>query len=76
MGKSEKAKILNLKSKDFSFCVELPIKASKKIISCLHRNQTKDRDRWKKKVNAIKDGALILISMFKLFLRANFLNIK
>ena len=29
MGKTEKANKLNLVQKDFSFCVELPIKANK-----------------------------------------------
>ena len=68
MGKSERAKALNLKSKDFSFCVELPIKASKKNYK-LSTSKSKERSRiaGKKKVNAIKDGTLILISMFKLF---------
>tara|TARA_Y100000816_G_scaffold289821_1_gene277085 strand:+ start:5490 stop:6158 length:669 start_codon:yes stop_codon:yes gene_type:complete len=71
MGKSEKAKILNLKSKDFSFCVELPIKANKKNYK-LSTSKSNERSRigGKKKVNAIKDGALILISMFKLFFQS------
>ena len=71
MGKSEKAKILNLKSKDFSFCVELPIKATKKNYK-LSTSKSNERSRigGKKKVNAIKDGALILISMFKLFFQS------
>ena len=71
MGKSEKAKILNLKSKDFSFCVELPIKANKKNYK-LTTSKSNERSRigGKKKVNAIKDGALILISMFKLFFQS------
>ena len=71
MGKSEKAKILNLKSKDFSFCVELPIKASKENYK-LSTSKSNERSRigGKKKVNAIKDGVLILISMFKLFFKS------
>lgn len=69
MGDTKLAQSLNLKEKDFSFCVELPIKAKKdgyKIISfpCHER----ERIAGKKKVNAFKDGFLILLSMIKLFL--------
>ena len=68
MGKTQKAKNLELKSKDFSFCVELPIKAAKKsfILDTIPCKEMK-RIAGKKKVNAIKDGLLILFAMFKLF---------
>ena len=68
MGKTEKVKKLDLKFKDFSFCVELPIKAKKKgfILDTIPSNEMR-RIAGKKKVNAIKDGLLILISMIKLF---------
>ena len=32
MGRTDKAKELKLQSYDFSFCVELPIKAAKKVL--------------------------------------------
>ena len=68
MGNTKLAKSLNLKEKKFSLCVELPIKAKRcgcKIISfpCHER----PRIAGEKKVNAFKDGFLILVSMIKLF---------
>ena len=70
LGKTENTKKLNLESKDFSFCVELPIKAKRKGLK-ITTNKSYERLRiaGKKKVNAFKDGSLILISMIKLFLR-------
>jgi len=68
MGNTQKAKNLNLKSKDFAFCVELPIKAKKnghRLISS--PSNEKPRIAGKKKVNAFKDGFMILIAMIKLF---------
>ena len=68
MGNTKKAKDLNLKSKDFAFCVELPIKAKKnghRLISS--PSNEKPRIAGKKKVNAFKDGLMILIAMIKLF---------
>ena len=64
MGSTQKAKHLNLKSKDFAFCVELPIKAKKaglkyKCIPSFERS----RIGGFKKVNALKDGFLILTSI-------------
>ena len=61
-------RFLKLKSNDFRFCVELPIKAIKKnyritSISSYERSRIAGR----KKVNAIRDGFLILTSMIKLF---------
>ncbi len=68
LGNLDKAKKLNLKSSDFSFCVELPIKA-KKAGYKLVTSKSYERKRFfgKKKVNAFKDGILILVSMLKLF---------
>lgn len=68
IGKTKETQNLNLKQKDFSFCVELPIKAKKDNLNissypCYERT----RIAGKKKVNAIKDGILILIHMIKLF---------
>jgi len=68
IGKTSKTQSLNLKQKDFSLCVELPIKAKKQNLNirsypCYERTRIADE----KKVNAIKDGLLILIHMIKLF---------
>ena len=63
-------KKLNIENKDFSFCVELPIKACKFGYK-LGTSKSNERARigGRKKVNAFKDGLLILISMFKLFFK-------
>ena len=68
IGKTEQAKKLNLDQKDFSFCVELPIKA-KKMKMRLGSINSYERKRvaGKKKVNALKDGFLILKHMIRLF---------
>ena len=68
MGNTEAAKSINLIEKKFSLCIELPIKAKRfgyKLMSfpCHER----PRIAGKKKVNAFKDGFLILLSMVKLF---------
>lgn len=70
IGSTEAFKSLDIKNKDFSFCVELPIKANKKKF-LLSTSKSNERARLggKKKVNAFKDGFLILISMIKLFFR-------
>jgi len=69
MGKSEKYKILDLKSDDFSFCVELPIKA--KFNSFILSNipsYERSRIAGIKKVNEFKDGFLILISILRILI--------
>ena len=68
IGKTEQAMKLNLHQKDFSFCVELPIKARKMKMNlgCINSYERK-RIAGKKKVNAFKDGFLILKHMIKLF---------
>ena len=68
LGKTNSVKFLELKSNDFRLCVELPIKAKKfnlkyKDISSYERV----RIGGFKKVNALKDGFLILISIISLF---------
>ena len=68
LGKTKKAQSLNLKQKDFTFCIELPIKAKRnnyKLGSSV--SHEKSRIAGFKKVNAFKDGTLILIHMIKLF---------
>jgi glycosyltransferase involved in cell wall biosynthesis len=67
IGKTEQANILDLKQKDFSFCVELPIKANmvKMKLDSINSYERK-RIAGKKKVNAFKDGFLILKHMIRL----------
>jgi glycosyltransferase involved in cell wall biosynthesis len=70
IGKTNKVKRLNLKSNDFQFCVELPIKAQRekyKIFSIESHERT--RIAGKKKVNALKDGFLILKKMVFMFFK-------
>ena len=68
IGKTEKAKKLNLLSKDFRFCVELPIKAFRSNFKLdVYPSYERKRIAGKKKVNAFKDGMLILIKMIKLY---------
>ena len=68
MGNTKKIFNLNLKQKDFTLCVELPIKAKRNSLKIADiPSNEKSRIGGTKKVNAIKDGFLILIHMFKLF---------
>ena len=68
LGKTNKVKELNLIQNDFRFCVELPKKAKKKnyLLTTIVSHE-KSRIAGKKKVNAFKDGFLILKEMVKLF---------
>ena len=68
MGNTESFKKLNVESNDFRFCVELPIKMqiSKMKYLCIPSYEKK-RIAGKKKVNAFKDGFLILLEMIRLF---------
>ena len=68
MGKTSSYKSLGIESNDFRFCVELPIKMQIALMKykCLPSYEKK-RIAGKKKVNAFKDGFLILIEMIKLF---------
>ena len=70
IGKTENAKNLHLKMNDFRFCVELPIKA-KKMEMHLSSINSYERSRIAgiKKVNAFKDGFLILKHMIYLFFK-------
>tara|TARA_Y100000992_G_C21119507_1_gene421171 strand:+ start:67 stop:741 length:675 start_codon:yes stop_codon:yes gene_type:complete len=70
LGKTDVIQKINLKQNDFTFCVELPIKANRAklnlgTINCYERK----RIAGIKKVNAFKDGFLILIYMIKIFFR-------
>ncbi len=68
VGNTQKILDLNLKQKDFTLCVELPIKAKRNglNIADISANE-KSRIGGVKKVNALKDGFLILLYMIKLF---------
>ena len=70
MARTSCAKKLELTSKDFSFCVELPIKARRANFKIDTSNSyERARIAGKKKVSAFKDGLKILFSMIKLFFR-------
>ncbi len=68
MGKTDSFKKLKIESDDFRFCVELPIKMQIHNMNyeCIPSYEFK-RIAGRKKVNAFKDGFLILIEMIKLF---------
>ena len=70
MGNTQKVLSLNLIQKDFTLCVELPIKAKRNglKIEDIAANE-KSRIGGTKKVNALRDGFLILLHMIKLFFR-------
>ncbi len=62
------AKKIKLNSHDFRICVELPIKVhNAKINYTDMESYERPRIGGVKKVNALKDGLLILLCMFKLF---------
>ena len=69
MGKSEKYKSLDLKSNDFSFCIELPIKAKfNDFILSSTPSYERSRIAGIKKVNEFRDGFLILISILRMLI--------
>tara|TARA_B100002003_G_C13984063_1_gene475800 strand:- start:183 stop:851 length:669 start_codon:yes stop_codon:yes gene_type:complete len=70
LGKTESFKKLNLTNFDFRICVEIPIKAKKFFLyyDCIPSFE-RERIGGKKKVNAIKDGLLILSEMIKLYFK-------
>ena len=68
LGKSEKVHNLKLKSKNFVFCIELPIKASRYGLKIANsKSHERARIAGKKKVNAFIDGMSILSGMIKFF---------
>ena len=70
LGKTASAKKLNLIQKDFSFCIELPIKAIRQSMTMLSTSSyERKRLAGIKKVNAFKDGFLILKHMIYLFFK-------
>ena len=70
LGKKSSFKNLNLSNFDFRICVEIPIKAKFNNMNykCLPSYE-RERIGGKKKVNALKDGLLILFEIVKYFLR-------
>ena len=70
VGRTSKAKKLNLQQKNFAFCVELPIKAVRKnmIIKSSSSIEYK-RIAGEKKVNEFRDGLKILYYMLKLLFK-------
>ena len=71
LGKTSSFQKLDLKNYDFRICVEIPIRA--KILnmeySCIPSYE-RERIGGKKKVNAIKDGLLILSEIVKYFYKS------
>ena len=69
MGSTKAFKELNMSFNDFSFCIELPIKAKKKNF-ILGNLPSLERSRIAgiKKVNEFRDGLLILISILRLLI--------
>ena len=69
MGKTLAFKSLDLKRKDFRFCIELPVLAKfKKYKFILKPSYERPRLTGRKKVNELKDGFLILLCIFKMFI--------
>lgn len=70
LGDTKKFKELNLMSKDFRLCVEIPIKIKRKKFSykCIP-SMERARIGGKKNVNEFIDGFLILFSMIKYFIK-------
>ena len=70
MGQTESFKKLNVTNTDFRFCVEFPIKMKKKKMKYFSiSSYEKKRIAGFKKVNAFKDGFLILLEMIRLFFK-------
>jgi glycosyltransferase involved in cell wall biosynthesis len=68
LGRTKSFKSLNCKQKDFCFCVELPILANRSGMKILNSNSfERSRFAGKKKVNALRDGLLILKYMLYLY---------
>ncbi len=70
LGKTVSFKKLNLKSKDFCLCVEMPIKAKRLGMNFIDSpSYERKRIAGIKKVNEFKDGLKILFYMIKSFFR-------
>ena len=73
IGKTKKIKELGLKYDDFRICVEIPILAKMNNLNCTSL-PSKERKRiaGTKKVNALKDGFLIITAIIALFFKKFF----
>ena len=70
VGRTKLVQDLNLESKDFKFCIELPIKAKRKNMKCVsYPCYERSRIGGKKKVNPFVDGFKILLGMLLLFFK-------
>jgi len=66
MGRTDAFNRLKLRNKDFTFCIELPVKAKfNKFRSITLPSYERSRISGRKKVNEFKDGFLILISILR-----------
>ena len=69
MGKTLAFKSLDLKRKDFRFCIELPVLAKFKKYKFISKpSYERSRLTGRKKVNELKDGFLILLCILELFI--------
>ena len=69
MGKTLAFKSLDLKRRDFRFCIELPVLAKFKKYKFISKaSYERSRLTGRKKVNELKDGFLILLCIFKMFI--------
>ena len=69
MGKTLAFKSLDLKRKDFRFCIELPVLAKFKKYKFISKpSYERSRLSGKKKVNELKDGFLILLCILTMFI--------
>jgi len=70
MGRTDAFNHLKLRNKDFTFCIELPVKAKfNKFRSITLPSYERSRISGRKKVNEFKDGLLILISIIKFIVK-------
>ena len=69
MGKTSAFKSLELKRKDFRICIELPVLVKFKKYKFISKpSYERSRLSGRKKVNELKDGFLILLCIFKMFI--------
>ena len=69
MGKTSSFKSLGLKRKDFRFCIELPVLVKFKKYKFISKSSYERlRLSGRKKVNEFKDGFLILLCIFTMFI--------
>ena len=69
MGKTSAFKSLDLKRKDFRFCIELPVLVKFKKYKFISKpSYERSRLLGRKKVNELKDGFLILLCILKMFI--------